>query len=235
VSEAERRDNRSMLHFRVTDTGIGIPPEKHATVFEAFRQADGSTTRRFGGSGLGLAITQRLARLMGGSIGFESEDGRGSTFWVELTAPPARPAAAEADAGERLLSGLRVLVVEDNSANRLIATHMLEHLGASVETAENGMQGVEAVSRSPFDLVFMDIQMPVMDGVEATRMIRGLGGEAARVPIIAMTANALAHQQASYITGGMNGAVSKPLSPAALGAEIVAVLSAHMGAEIAAA
>jgi PAS domain S-box-containing protein len=215
------------LRIEVEDTGVGIPLEAQTSLFERFRQGDGSTTRRFGGSGLGLAITQRLAELMGGEVGFESRPETGSTFWVEVAAPPAEPAGANHDVGAELLDGLRVLVVEDNGTNRLIATKMLELLGASVETAEDGAKGVAALTQTHFDLVFMDVQMPVMDGVEATRRIRAMLEPICRVPIIAMTANAMAHQQASYITAGMNGALAKPMSPSALVAEIVEVMEAR--------
>jgi CheY-like chemotaxis protein len=209
----------------VEDTGVGIPLDAQASLFERFRQGDGSTTRRFGGSGLGLAITQRLAEIMSGEVGFESQAGRGSTFWVEISAPATEAASADDKAGAQLLEGLRVLVVEDNGTNRLIATKMLELLGASVETAEDGLQGVEALTQTHFDLVFMDVQMPVMDGVEATRRIRAMPEPACRVPIIAMTANAMAHQQASYISAGMNGALAKPMSPNALVGEIIHVMT----------
>jgi PAS domain S-box-containing protein len=228
-------DAEQRLRIEVEDTGVGIPDEAHDTLFERFHQADGSTTRRFGGSGLGLAITERLAGLMGGSIDFRSREGVGSMFWVQLPAPVTQPTVAAETPLTPLLEGLKVLVVEDNGTNRLIATKMLEHLGAAVETAENGLEGVEAVRRSNFDLIFMDVQMPVMDGVEATRCIRGMSGPMSRAPIIAMTANALAHQQASYITAGMHGAVAKPLSPAALVDEISAVLGATVKAGSAAA
>ena len=215
------------LRIEVADTGVGIPLEAQANLFERFRQGDGSTTRRFGGSGLGLAITQRLAGLMDGDIGFESRPGEGSAFHVEIAAPAcAAPVSSDAAEGQ-LLQGLRALVVEDNATNRLIATKMLEQLGATVETALDGQQGVEAVARGDFDLIFMDVQMPVMDGVEATRHIRAMPGAAGQIPIIAMSANAMAHQQASYITAGMNGSIAKPLSPSAMISEITAVLTAR--------
>jgi PAS domain S-box-containing protein len=215
------------LRFEIQDTGVGIDPAVADGLFQRFSQADGSTTRRFGGAGLGLAITRRLAILMGGEVGFRSLPQGGSLFWLEIAAPPASQAAAPLEAADTaLLAGVRVLIVEDNATNRLIASRLLQAMGAVVETADDGVRGVEAVERSGqgFDLIFMDIQMPGMDGVEATRRIRDLGGEAASTPIIAMTANALAHQQASYIAAGMNGAVAKPLSPAALVQAIAATL-----------
>lgn len=215
------------LRIEIEDTGVGIPLEAHASLFERFQQGDGSTTRRFGGSGLGLAITQRLAQMMGGEVGFQSHAGEGSIFWVEVAAPAAEALTTIHEQGGQLLEGLRVLVVEDNATNRLIATRMLENLGADVETADDGLQGVEALSRTAFDLIFMDVQMPVMDGLEATRRIRAMPAPAGQAPIIAMTANAMSHQQASYITAGMNGAIAKPMSPSALVSEIAAVLTAR--------
>jgi len=214
------------LRFEIQDSGVGVDQATAEGLFQRFSQADGSTTRRFGGAGLGLAITRRLAILMGGDVGFTSPPEGGSLFWLEIAAPPASEAAAPIEADTGLLAGLRVLIVEDNATNRLIAGRLLEAMGAVVETAEDGVLGVEAVERGGpgYDLIFMDIQMPGMDGVEATRRIRALGGEAGATPIIAMTANALAHQQASYLAAGMDGAVAKPLSPAALVQAIAAVL-----------
>jgi PAS domain S-box-containing protein len=205
------------LAFEIADTGIGIAAQAQDQLFERFRQADGSATRRFGGSGLGLAIARGIAEQMGGGIGVESTPGQGSTFRAWIAGPAcAAPTAPAHDEDEALLGGLQVLVVEDNATNRLIATRLLEQLGACVSTADDGAQGLEAASGQAFDLIFMDIQMPVMDGQAATAAIRALDGPAGQVPIVAMTANALAHQVEAYLAGGMNGWVSKPLSPAAL-------------------
>ncbi|MDQ0464862.1 PAS domain S-box-containing protein [Caulobacter ginsengisoli] len=217
------RDAR--LRIEVQDTGVGISETAQAGLFQRFHQADGSTTRRFGGSGLGLAITRRLADLMGGEIGFASEAGSGSTFWVELAAPRVAGRAASPSETGDLLEGLSVLVVDDNATNRLIATRMLENLGAQVQTAEDGAEALAAAGQVGFDLIFMDIQMPVMDGMEATRHIRALPAPLCQIPIIAMTANALAHQVQSYLAAGMNASVAKPLSPAALIATIARLAS----------
>ena len=208
------------LRFEVEDTGIGIPADLQATVFERFNQGDASMTRRFGGSGLGLSITRRLAELMGGEVGLTSAEGVGSTFWLEIAAEPAEPNAAEAQPAEGVLDGLRVLVVEDNATNRIIATKLLEQLGAVVETAADGFLGLEAARRGGFDLILMDVQMPGIDGLETARRMRALGPPTSDTPIVALTANVLAHQQRAYLEAGMDGVVGKPISPAALLAEI---------------
>jgi PAS domain S-box-containing protein len=217
------------LRVEIEDTGIGIAQEAQISLFQRFHQADSSTTRRFGGSGLGLAITRRLAELMDGQVGLRSQEGLGSTFWFEIAAPLAEPdIAPEPEApADGWLNGMRILIVEDNPTNRLIASRMLESLGASVESANDGAEGVEAASRAPFDLILMDVQMPVMDGVTATRAIRRLPAPAGEVPIVAMTANVFTHQQEGYREAGMTGAVSKPLSPARLLAEINRIAGSH--------
>ncbi len=215
------------LRLAVADTGVGVAPEAEAGLFVDFSQADSSITRRYGGSGLGLAVTRRLAQLMGGDAGFERrKNGDGSIFWVEIGAPAAaQPGPQGADAGA-WLAGVKVLVVEDNPTNRLVATHMLGRLGAEVDVAENGAIGVEAVERTDYDLIFMDIQMPVMDGVEAARRIRALPGPKGATPIIATTANVMPEQIASYRVSGIDGVVAKPISPAALISEVARLAAA---------
>jgi PAS domain S-box-containing protein len=208
------------LRFDVIDTGIGIPLDAQPRIFQRFDQGDASTTRKFGGSGLGLAITQKLAEMMCGEVGFSSEEGLGSNFWFELDAESAQPVAAHLDILEPVLEGLRVLVVEDNATNRMIATKLLESLGATVATAADGYLGVEAAAQGGFHLILMDVQMPGIDGLEAARRIRALGGAAAETPIVALTANVLAHQRRAYIDAGMDGVVGKPISPGALLREI---------------
>jgi CheY-like chemotaxis protein len=208
------------LAFEVRDTGIGVPLEAQDRLFERFHQADASTTRRFGGSGLGLTITRRLAEMMGGEVSFESMPGVGSVFRLEIAAPDALATAPLADLAGAPLEDLRVLVVEDNATNRMIAVKMLESLGASAQTAADGASGVEAASTGVFDLILMDIQMPGMDGLEACRRIRAQAGPSAATPIIALTANVLSHQRDTYLAAGMDGVVGKPISPAALLAEI---------------
>ncbi len=208
------------LRFEVIDTGVGIPTEVQARVFQRFDQGDASTTRKFGGSGLGLAITKKLAEMMSGAVGFTSEQGLGSTFWLEIAAEPTEAVAATSESLEPVLDGLRVLVVEDNPTNRMIATKLLESLGAQVSTAADGYLGVEAAETGDFHLILMDIQMPGIDGLEAALRIRALGGAAAQTPIVALTANVLAHQRRAYLDAGMDGVVGKPISPGVLLREI---------------
>jgi len=234
VSLRLRRAEGDKLVFEVSDTGVGIPQEAQQRLFQRFQQADASTTRRFGGSGLGLAITRRLAQMMGGEVEFSSVEGEGSTFSLSISAPPVQTAPRDEAAGDKMLEGLKVLVVEDNPTNRMVARRILEMLGADVETAEDGLSGVEAAMRG-FDLILMDVQMPGVDGLEAARRIRALPGPIGATPIVALTANVLAHQRATYLAAGMNGVAAKPISPTALLAEIVRVAEAAGAAETAAA
>jgi PAS domain S-box-containing protein len=209
------------LAFDVIDTGVGVPRAAQARLFDRFEQGDASTTRRFGGSGLGLAITRRLAEMLGGGVAFISEPGVGSCFTLTIAAPPVAPVAADRICADDILSGLRILLVEDNPTNQMVASRILEQLGAVVHTADDGLAGVEAVRIAPFDLVLMDVQMPGIDGLEASRRIRALPGAAGRTPIIALTANVMAHQQAAYRAAGMDGVAAKPIVPAALITEIL--------------
>jgi PAS domain S-box-containing protein len=216
------------LRFQIRDTGIGIPPEQLANIFNPFEQGDNSTTRRFGGSGLGLAITDHLVRLMGGTISVDSTPEVGSCFTVHLpytavsTASAAIPGAiAESAATPKILAGLRILVAEDVDINRLIMDEILADVGAEASFAEDGQQAVDAVrthGAQAYDAVLMDIQMPVMNGFEATRAIRQLAPD---LPIIGQTAHALAEERAACLTAGMVDHISKPIDPEALFAMII--------------
>jgi len=209
-------DGRSSLRFEIRDTGIGIAPEALATLFQPFQQADTSTTRRFGGTGLGLSICRLLATGMGGRIDVSSVPGAGSTFCVELPLEPAAadepatPSRAQSAAGPRV-TGLRLLVAEDNPTNRLLVGTRLRRAGHEVTLVENGRQAVEAAKARRFDAILMDIQMPVLDGVSATRAIRALPDERARVPIVALTADALPEFRERYLAGGLDDCVTKPI------------------------
>jgi PAS domain S-box-containing protein len=210
-----------LLRFEVEDTGIGIPADRQYLLFQEFSQIDRSTTRRFGGTGLGLAICKRLSEAMGGEIGVTSEPGVGSTFWFTIAATrtnaPAASGPIPAGAGER---PSRILVAEDLPMNQMVIDGYLRGAGHDIAFAANGAEAVAALEAEPFDLVLMDVEMPGMDGLEATRAIRTLDGPMRDVPIVALTANALLEDAAECKEAGMNDFLSKPVDRVALHAMI---------------
>ncbi len=216
---AERgSDQAATLIFSVSDTGIGIPPDKLADIFHPFSQADESVTRQFGGTGLGLAICQRLVQIMDGEIRVQSTEQMGSTFEVALPVrlvEHAEPAMHIQEESTPITAGLRVLLAEDNRVNRLVAVSALRKLGCNVVTADNGREAVEAFGASHFDLVLMDCQMPEMSGFEATRVIRSMP-TGAEIPIIALTALTMDGDRKRCIDSGMNDCLTKPFTRAAL-------------------
>jgi len=204
------------LEIAVSDTGPGIPSEAFGRLFEKFVQAESSTTRRFGGTGLGLAICRELAQLMGGNIVAENLPGEGARFTVRLPVQrlgDARPNPAVQPPAVEDLGALRILAAEDNPVNQKVLQTILEQLGVAVTLVGDGAQAVEAYRAAPWDIVLMDVQMPVMDGVQATRGIRLFEREAGRAPtpIVALTANALEHQKSQYLASGMDALVAKPI------------------------
>jgi signal transduction histidine kinase/CheY-like chemotaxis protein/HPt (histidine-containing phosphotransfer) domain-containing protein len=253
VRSEQRSLDRVMLHWSVSDTGIGIPAEKQGSIFEAFSQADGSTTRRFGGTGLGLTIAAKVVEMMGGRIWVDSDPGQGSTFHFTAQLgigiaqaadriPPAPthlalrdlpalsapgipvPRVSETLAGQAAVSR-RILLVEDNRVNQRVAQHLVTKMGHSVVLAENGKEAVAAYSRERFDLILMDIQMPEMNGFEATAAIRAEERRTGtHVPIVALTAHAMIGHREKCLEGGMDAYVSKPLRGDVLGQTIANLL-----------
>ncbi|MBX9574913.1 MAG: response regulator [Caulobacteraceae bacterium] len=206
----------AVLTVAVQDTGVGIPADRLAGVFNSFEQVEAGTTRRFGGTGLGLAICRRLAELMGGDLTVESSEGEGSTFTLILPveagqAIPARPAAAPSDATP-VLQGKTILAADDHEVNRRILSLLLAPHGCRLTMVENGAEAVDAAAVQPFDLILMDMQMPVMDGLQATRAIRA-GGANADTPVIALTANALDVHRAAWAEAGVARFLTKPIDP----------------------
>ena len=212
------------LCFEVQDTGIGIAPEVLGKIFNSFEQADSSTTREYGGTGLGLAITKRLAELMGGAVGVSSTPGVGSRFWFTALLGKGEPSGTEPgapdlDRAEAMLTeasqGKCVLLVEDEPTSQVVAEELLVAVGFLVDTADNGSEAVEMVERKAYDLILMDMQMPQMDGITATRCIRQLpGGQS--VPILAMTANVFSDDKSNCLDAGMNDFLTKPVVPGVL-------------------
>mgnify|MGYP000862509771 CR=1 FL=1 len=203
------------LRFEVRDSGVGIPDEAQEKLFNRFTQADSSISRKYGGTGLGLAICKQLAELMGGQIGLESALGRGSIFWFTIRCAVASPprehhADCPPRGAESTARTLRILVAEDNPVNQFLAKAILEKHGHVVDVVANGLEAIEALRTAPYDLVLMDIQMPEMDGMSATRIIRKSPGPVAGIPIIALTANAIDGQRDEYMAAGMDDYLSKP-------------------------
>lgn len=220
-------NNRSLIKFEISDDGIGLSKAQQQKLFDRFSQADGSTTRRYGGTGLGLAISKQLVELMNGEIGVESELGKGAKFWFTLDLNNSTNKHSELSVNTHLMnsdvinkdelpqySG-RVLVVEDNAINQVVAQCQLEDLGVEVEVADNGRIALEKLEKNAYDLVFMDCQMPVMDGFQASRAIRDEHSKVinSAIPIIAMTANVLKGDKEKCLDAGMNDYIPKPIDP----------------------
>jgi CheY-like chemotaxis protein len=230
ASLASAHDGFATVRFEISDTGIGIPEDRRAAIFDPFTQADGSTTRKYGGTGLGLAICKQLVGLMGGEIGVKSEVGVGSTFWFtarfeEVGAaeqpmePPSqkRPTAELAAQAAPALApeprAARILLAEDNLINQMVAAAMLEKLGYTADLVENGHDAIAALERADYDLVLMDCQMPELDGIEATTIVRDPRSKVRDhdVPIVAMTANAMKGDREACLDAGMNDYIAKPI------------------------
>ncbi|MGD8859792.1 MAG: ATP-binding protein [Myxococcales bacterium] len=220
ASLEREQDDRWWIRLSVRDTGVGIPEDRLSAIFESFSQAGPSTSREFGGTGLGLAISQRLVRLMGGEIGVDSRLGEGSTFWVVLPLSPlrghsfrpARPQEVPAPLGR----AVRVLLAEDDVTNRRFIQMTLSRIGCQVELASDGRQAVDMVRERDYALIFMDLQMPTLDGFDATREIRALQGPERRTPIVAVTAHVMPGVRERCADAGMDAFLPKPVSYVAL-------------------
>jgi len=235
VKKLEEQGDKVILRFEVEDTGIGIDPKKQSILFDAFEQADASTTRKYGGTGLGLAITRHIVQLMDGEIGVESKSDQGSIFWFTVKLSSGRGSQqVKTELKAKNIEDLclshfidsRILVVEDNAINLEVALGLLKNVKITVDSAENGQQAVDKVSANDYDLILMDMQMPIMDGLEATRLIR-LIPEKKNLPILAMTANIFEEDRLACMAAGMNDFVAKPIDPGNLYSMILKYLPKH--------
>jgi CheY-like chemotaxis protein len=239
VAARERRERRVLLDVAVTDTGIGVPAELTGAIFNPFVQADSSITRRYGGTGLGLTICRRLTELMGGQIEVESVEGVGSTFRVLLPLAVVEQAAEEAAPApvspSPLWAGaaLRILVAEDDATSRQFEGALLQKMGHRVTSVEHGEDALAALELGPFDLVLMDIQMPVMDGRRALAALRDREtGTSAHVPVIAVTAHASKSEERGLLAAGFDGYVRKPIRIAELASEMKRVLGSGEASDL---
>ena len=221
VRQLAEDEQSVLLRFEVQDSGIGIEQETLSRLFNAFEQADSNTTRKYGGTGLGLIITRRIAELMGGEAGAESTPGVGSTFWFTVSlkksdstskAPAQNNPANAGDLIRQHYSGRRILVADDETINLEIAQLLIEGVGLTVDLAEDGREAVEKAVSISYDMILMDMQMPELDGLQATSLIRAIA-EYRNTPILAMTANAFAEDKARCTEAGMNDFISKPYNP----------------------
>ncbi len=228
ASPEHANDTHTTVKFEITDTGIGIPDDRLNLLFKPFSQVDASTSRKYGGTGLGLRISKQLAELMGGEVGVQSEEGKGSTFWfTALLKKRLEPevigskdglmSSSEASKtnGKMPFSSLKILVAEDNIPNQKVALAILKTFGLAADIANNGREAVEALRTKDYHLVLMDMQMPEMDGIEATQIIRNpdSGVVNPQIPIIAMTANTAKEDHQKCLDAGMNDFISKPVEP----------------------
>ncbi|HEY5789996.1 MAG TPA: ATP-binding protein [Gammaproteobacteria bacterium] len=228
VTPGDGRGQR--LRFSVVDTGIGIAGERQAEVFTEFTMLDASYARRYGGTGLGLAISRQLVELMGGRIGVDSELGQGSRFWFEVELPETEQPVSRSALDLPLLPALRparLLLAEDVAANRLVARELLQRVGHHVDTVADGAEALQAVTGYPYDLVLMDVSMPGMDGLQATRAIRELDGPVARIPIVAMTAHAMCGDREAFLAAGMDDYLQKPVDRVELLATVARWCAEH--------
>lgn len=221
-----------ILRFEVEDTGIGLTAQQLTGLFEPYAQADSSVAVKYGGTGLGLSIARQLAQLMGGELGCESSADVGSMFWFTVRvrdAVKAAPVSQQQESAKATLGPLsgHMLIAEDNDINQMLIAAYLDQFGLTYEIAKNGQEAVEMVQKRQYDIVLMDIMMPVMDGLEATKQIRALTGPLSGVPIIALTANAMKGDREAYLAAGMDGYVSKPLNAA----DLFTALTHHLSVE----